>query len=145
MRHDLVYALYIVNKHRRHTVTNEELYNTDFIEWYRQKYDLPTREAAERSYTIAIISDAHKDAYGFRPRDLYDYDAMSQAELDALLEELADAIRREEEWEAQVQAEYDNTHDADGTYVGPKDWQKLVPAYTPPTLASQFSSLYNLI
>ena len=42
----------------------------------------------EKSEAISLLSDIYKDAYGFRPRTVYNYDAMSiddiNAEIDAI-------------------------------------------------------------
>ena len=42
-----------------------------------------------RDDLISLISDVHKDARGFRPRGFYNYDAMSLADLGALVESLS--------------------------------------------------------
>ena len=41
-----------------------------------------------RDSLISLISDLHKDARGFRPGGMYNYDAMSIADMEALCESL---------------------------------------------------------
>jgi len=41
-----------------------------------------------RDNLISLISDLHKDARGFRPRGMYNYDAMSIVDMEALCESL---------------------------------------------------------
>tara|TARA_B100000073_G_C23517827_1_gene486597 strand:+ start:189 stop:716 length:528 start_codon:yes stop_codon:yes gene_type:complete len=59
----------------------------------------------ERQSLISYISDAHKDAHGFRPRH-FDYESMSMDELKALADrisdEVAESIKLEEEREASA-------------------------------------------
>jgi len=45
-------------------------------------------------------SDAHKEAYGFRPRGMR-YDELTTAELRAMISELYETIRCQAEWEAE--------------------------------------------
>lgn len=56
----------------------------------------------ERYSLVSYISDAHKDAHGFRPRH-FDYDSMSMQELeklaDQISQEVVETIKREEEAE----------------------------------------------
>lgn len=40
-------------------------------------------EITERSEAISMLSDIYKDAYGMRPRTVYNYDAMSIADINA--------------------------------------------------------------
>ena len=59
----------------------------------------------ERQSLISYISDAHKDAHGFRPRH-FDYESMSMDELKALADRISDevveSIKLEEEREASA-------------------------------------------
>ena len=59
----------------------------------------------ERYSLISYISDAHKDAHGFRPRH-FDYDSMSMQELeklaDQISQEVVETIKREEEAELKA-------------------------------------------
>ena len=68
-----------------------------------------TVEDYKRSQLISYISDAHKEAYGFRPRG-YDWDNMSMDELskwsDELSEECAREFEREEARKAESVAEF---------------------------------------
>jgi hypothetical protein len=50
-----------------------------------------TIEQYERESLISYISDAHKDAYGFRPRG-YNYAEWSMAQLEAEADRLSDAV-----------------------------------------------------
>lgn len=52
----------------------------------------------EREELLSYISDAHKDAYGFRPRGIYNELTIEQlrVEADRLSEAVADAIREQE-------------------------------------------------
>ena len=67
-------------------------------------------EMSHKEQLESTIRDAYKDAYGFRPRHL-NLQAMSEAELEALLLDLgeecarADALRVEEEAEAADRVE----------------------------------------
>ena len=45
-----------------------------------------------RADRIDLISDLHKDARGFRPRGMFNWEAMSLADLDALVESLAQEV-----------------------------------------------------
>ena len=45
-----------------------------------------------RDNLICLISDLHKDARGFRPRGMFNWEAMSLADLDALVESLAQEV-----------------------------------------------------
>lgn len=76
-------------------------------EWYTTTVSDPahwaemgvvTVEDYKRYQLISYISDAHKDAYGFRPRH-FDYDAMSINELEALSDEISEEVTREIERE----------------------------------------------
>jgi len=68
-----------------------------------------TVEDYKRYQVVSYISDAHKDAYGFRPRG-YDWDTMAMDELnqwaDELSEEVAREIEREEARNAEAVAEF---------------------------------------
>ena len=67
-----------------------------------------------RADLIDLISDVHKDARGFRPRGMYNYAAMSLADLGALVESLSqeaqaayeadrlEAIELDRMWRADV-------------------------------------------
>tara|TARA_B100002019_G_scaffold286684_1_gene297536 strand:+ start:491 stop:1015 length:525 start_codon:yes stop_codon:yes gene_type:complete len=59
----------------------------------------------ERQSLISYISDAHKDAHGFRPRH-FDYDSMSMQELeklaDQISQEVVETIKAEEEAELKA-------------------------------------------
>jgi hypothetical protein len=59
---------------------------TDPAHW--AKYGVYTVEDYQRYQKIRYISDAYKDAYGFRPRG-YDWDNMSMDELKAWSEDLS--------------------------------------------------------
>lgn len=71
------------------------------------------KERTHREELMDYISDAHKDAYGFRPRG-YNYPEMTDAELEAEAASLSEAVNREitrerveeakcrEAWEASV-------------------------------------------
>lgn len=52
-----------------------------------------TIEQYERQSLISYISDAHKDAYGFRPRG-YNYAEWSMADLEAEADRLSEAVTR---------------------------------------------------
>ena len=52
-----------------------------------------TIEQYERQSLISYISDAHKDAYGFRPRG-YNYAEWSIADLEAEADRLSEAVTR---------------------------------------------------
>ena len=62
-------------------------------------------EQYERYSLVSYISDAHKDAHGFRPRH-FDYDSMSMDELKALADRISDevveSIKLEEAREAEA-------------------------------------------
>ena len=62
-----------------------------------------TVEQYERDRLISYISDAHKDAYGFRPRG-YDWDAMSMDSLEQWADDLSAEVAREIEREQEVSA-----------------------------------------
>lgn len=53
----------------------------------------------ERNDLISIMSDMHKDAYGFRPRNI-NYSAMTDEQLEAELNEYQEIIKRDLEEEA---------------------------------------------
>lgn len=67
--------------------------------------DIFTIEDYERDSLISYISDAHKDAYGFRPRG-YNYSEWSMAQLqeeaDRMSDAVTDAIREREFTDAQA-------------------------------------------
>ena len=42
----------------------------------------------EKSEAISLLSDIYKDAYGFRPRTVYNYDAMSIDDINAEIDEV---------------------------------------------------------
>lgn len=73
--------------------------------------DIFTVEQYERESLISYISDAHKDAYGFRPRGYYDYDSMTMSELEAVADQLSEAvtcaIEEEKAREARAVAEFE--------------------------------------
>ena len=52
-----------------------------------------TIEEYERQSLISYISDAHKDAYGFRPRD-YNYAEWTMAQLEEEADRLSEAVTR---------------------------------------------------
>lgn len=60
-----------------------------------------------RDNLICLISDLHKDARGFRPRGMFNWHAMSLADLDALVESLAEEIEDVIEAEKQERIEED--------------------------------------
>ena len=62
---------------------------SDPAHWAR--YDVFTIEDYERHSLVSYISDAHKDAYGFRPRG-YNYAEWSIAQLEAEADRLSDAV-----------------------------------------------------
>jgi len=68
-----------------------------------------TVEDYKRHQVVGYISDAHKDAYGFRPRG-YDWDAMTMDELnqwaDELSEEVAREVERDEARKSKALAEF---------------------------------------
>ena len=66
--------------------------------------DVFTVEDYKRSQLISYISDAHKEAYGFRPRG-YDWDNMSMDELSKWSDELSEECAREFEREEARKAE----------------------------------------
>ena len=66
--------------------------------------DVFTVEDYQRYQQISYISDAHKDAYGFRPRG-YDWDNMSMDELKAWSKELSEECAREFEREEARKSE----------------------------------------
>lgn len=57
------------------------------------KFGVFTIEQYERQSLISYISDAHKDAYGFRPRG-YNYSEWSMADLEAEADRLSEAVTR---------------------------------------------------
>ena len=82
-----------------------------------------------RDNLISLISDLHKDARGFRPRGMYNYDAMSLADLDALVESLAqeveDAIEADRLWAIELDRQWRD--DVALGVVAPDDSVKLEP------------------
>jgi hypothetical protein len=58
---------------------------------YLPVHTCPTEQEV-RDDLHSYISDAHKDAYGFRPRGIYDIQGMSIPQLEALCSELSDAV-----------------------------------------------------
>jgi len=71
--------------------------------------DVFTVEDYKRYQLVSYISDAHKDAYGFRPRG-YDFDRMTMDQLkewaDELSAEVAREIEREDARKAEAVAEF---------------------------------------
>ena len=71
--------------------------------------DVFTVEDYKRYQLVSYISDAHKDAYGFRPRG-YDFDRMTMDQLkewaDELSAEVAREIEREDARKADAVAEF---------------------------------------
>jgi predicted DNA-binding protein (UPF0278 family) len=61
-------------------------------------------EMTNREKLEAFIWDAYKDAYGVRPRGVYDFDAMSEAELEEEADRLSDAVVEEIERERAEKA-----------------------------------------
>ena len=82
-----------------------------------------------RDNLISLISDLHKDARGFRPRGMYNYDAMRLAALDALVESLAqeveDAIEADRLWAIELDRQWRD--DVALGVVAPDDTVKLEP------------------
>lgn len=72
---------------------------------------IATRTFTDREVAIENIWDLHRDAFGRRPRHM-DFDAMTQAELDAEVERCSSAL------EARLE---DEREDAD-----PDAWKKYV-------------------
>jgi hypothetical protein len=74
------------------------------------EYGVFTIEQYERDSLISYISDAHKDAYGFRPRG-YNYEGWTleqlQEEADRMSEAVARAIQEEQERDARAVAEFE--------------------------------------
>ena len=74
-----------------------------------------TITSTEKSEAISMLSDIYKDAYGFRPRTVYNYEAMTVADVYAEIDEVhavsmenmkqeeAYALIRETEFKALVQ------------------------------------------
>lgn len=69
------------------------------------------REPTVRESLISYISDAYKDANGFRPRGLWNFDAMSISDLEALASRLSDevcaAIEQDRQDELLAQANWE--------------------------------------
>lgn len=67
-------------------------------------------ELSRRDSLLSYISDAHKDAYGFRPRGM-GYNELSieelEAEADRLSEAVCSAIEEEERWELEARAKWE--------------------------------------
>tara|TARA_B100001123_G_scaffold230695_1_gene259328 strand:- start:1385 stop:1690 length:306 start_codon:yes stop_codon:yes gene_type:complete len=82
-----------------------------------------------RDNLISLISDLHKDARGFRPRGMYNWEAMSLADLDALVESLAqeveDAIEADRLWAIELDRQWRD--DVALGVVAPDDSVKLEP------------------
>ena len=62
---------------------------------------------SDRDNLICLISDLHKDARGFRPRGMFNWDAMSIADLEALVEDFAQEVEDVIEAEEQERIELD--------------------------------------
>jgi len=62
---------------------------------------------SDRDNLICLISDLHKDARGFRPRGMYNWGAMSIADLEALVEDMAQEVEDTIEAEEQERIELD--------------------------------------
>jgi hypothetical protein len=82
-----------------------------------------------RDNLISLISDLHKDARGFRPRGMYNWEAMSLADLDALVESLAqeveDVIEADRLWAIELDRQWRD--DVALGVVAPDDSVKLEP------------------
>jgi len=82
-----------------------------------------------RDNLISLISDLHKDARGFRPRGMYNWEAMSLADLDALVESLAQEVEDTIEADRLEAIELDRQWRDDVALgvVAPDDSVKLEP------------------
>jgi hypothetical protein len=94
---------------------------SDPAHWAR--VDVFTIEQYERESLISYISDAHKDAYGFRPRG-YNYAEWSLAQLEAEADRLSDAVTnaiREREFDEAREVEALEVKIADLMDMGARD------------------------
>ncbi len=82
-----------------------------------------------RADLIDLISDVHKDARGFRPRGMYNYAAMSLADLGALVESLSQEAQDAYEADRLEAIELDRMWRDDVALgvVAPDDSVKLEP------------------
>ena len=82
-----------------------------------------------RDNLISLISDLHKDARGFRPRGMYNWEAMSLADLDALVESLAQEVEDAIEADRLEAIEFERRWRDDVALgvVAPDDSVKLEP------------------
>ena len=82
-----------------------------------------------RADLIDLISDVHKDARGFRPRGMYNYDAMSLADMRALVERLSQEAQDAYEADRLEAIELDRMWRDDVALgvVAPDDTVKLEP------------------
>ena len=82
-----------------------------------------------RADLIDLISDVHKDARGFRPRGMYNYAAMSLADLGALVESLSQEAQDAYEADRLEAIELDRMWRDDVALgvVAPDDTVKLEP------------------
>ena len=82
-----------------------------------------------RDNLISLISDLHKDARGFRPRAMYNYDAMSIADMEALCESLSqeehDRAEADRLWAIELDRQWRD--DVALGVVAPDDTVKLEP------------------
>ena len=82
-----------------------------------------------RADLIDLISDVHKDARGFRPRGMYNYDAMSLADLESLVGRLSQEAHDRAEADRLEAIELDRMWRDDVALgvVAPDDTVKLEP------------------
>ena len=82
-----------------------------------------------RNDLIDLIWDLHKDAYGFKPRGIYNWDAFTLADLDRLVERLGRAVedRIEAERLEAIELERQWRDDVALGVVAPDDSVKLEP------------------
>ena len=82
-----------------------------------------------RDNLISLISDLHKDARGFRPGGMYNYDAMSIADMEALCESLSqeehDRAEADRLWAIELDRQWRD--DVALGVVAPDDTVKLEP------------------
>ena len=84
-------------------------------------------ELTEREQLLTYISDVHKDAYGFRPRNSYsDYSVVElRAELDSLCEAAEAEAKRIEEMETEGWKNLHN-HFANLVNIGAKNFKQAL-------------------
>jgi len=88
-------------------------YSEDVADW--AQYGVRTVDDFDRSCLYSAISDAHKDAYGFRCR--FDWRECSLAELQAEYDSICAHAEMEAQWEQEAQERAQKLADADAVRI----------------------------